>query len=157
MNTIEIYVKDIQNALKNHSYYCALSLALTLPDICGMVEFPNKSVGERYISFYNKYIKKSESNAQDPYSSGEVIYNLRNTYLHQGLPDINSGKIKQEVNQVDKFVLFFDDKFRCEMTASVIVENVAFRMIGIGVVYLCEIICNGSLLYYRNNKSKFEI
>ena len=153
---IEIYVKDIQNALKNHSYYCALSLALTLPDICGMVEFPNKSVGERYISFYNKYIKKSESNAQDPYSSGEVIYNLRNTYLHQGSPNIDSSKVKEKINQVDKFILSLG-KVKCEVAISVIAKNVAFRAISIDIVYLCEILCNGSLLYYRNNKSKFEI
>ena len=46
---ISDYVKDIKCALQNKCYYSALSLTLTLPDMCGMAEFPKKQVGERYI------------------------------------------------------------------------------------------------------------
>ena len=153
---IEVYVKDIQNALKNHSYFSALSLALTLPDICGMAEFPNKRVGERYIAFYDKFIKNSETSAKAPYLSGEIVYNLRNTYMHQGSPNIDPSKVKEEVNQVDKFILFVSNEKKYEIAISVTVENVAFRAIGIDIAYLCEILCKGSLLYYKINKSKFE-
>ena len=80
---IDIYVNDIRNALKNQSFFSALSLALTLPDVCGMAEFPNKQVAERYIGWYDKYIgafiKNSEPFEQSPYLSGEMVYNLRNT------------------------------------------------------------------------------
>lgn len=42
-------VKDVKLALKGGAYQSALALALTLPDICGQIEYPNeKSVGERY-------------------------------------------------------------------------------------------------------------
>lgn len=33
-------IKDIENALRNKSYLSALALSLTLPDICGGVEYP---------------------------------------------------------------------------------------------------------------------
>ena len=51
---IDKYVEDIRSSLENKQYYAALSLALTLPDICGSVEFPNKEIHERYIGWYDK-------------------------------------------------------------------------------------------------------
>ena len=53
---IDTYVNDIKRSLSNRLYYPALSLALTLPDICGSVEFPNKQIHERYIRWYDVYI-----------------------------------------------------------------------------------------------------
>ena len=158
---IEAYVKDIQNALKNRSFFSALALALTLPDICGMAEFPGMSVGERYVSFYDKYIKSSAPTWGNPYISGEVVYNLRNTYLHQGSPNINSEKIKEEINQVDKFILLLpgEKSYIWEFSQSLshpAFPNSTVKLIGVDVAYLCNIICVGSLSYYKENKAKFE-
>ena len=160
MLVIEIYVNDIRNALKNQSYFSALSLALTLPDICGMAEYPNKQVAERYIGWYNKYIgdyvKNEEPFNQSPYLSGEMVYNLRNTYLHQGSPNVDASKVKEEVNQVDKFILSLGDGTKIhEMTFSVNVGPVAFRTILVDITYLCGVLCDCSLAYYRENAEKF--
>ncbi len=38
---VEAFVNDIQKALKNHSYFSALALALALPDICAYAEYPD--------------------------------------------------------------------------------------------------------------------
>lgn len=157
---IEIYVNDIRNALKNQCYFSALSLALTLPDICGMAEYPNKLVAERYIGWYDKYIgayvKNEEPFNQSPYLSGEMVYNLRNTYLHQGSPNVDASKVKEEVNQVDKFILSLDDGTKIhEMTFSVNVGPVAFRTILVDITYLCSVLCDCSLAYYRENAEKF--
>lgn len=44
-------VEDINRALDNDAYFAALSLALTLPDICGKAKYPTeKSTKKRYIS-----------------------------------------------------------------------------------------------------------
>lgn len=99
---IPIYVNDIRHSLENKCYFSALSLALTLPDICGMAEFPDKSVTGRYIEWYDKYLGgymthgKDELGGNNSWLSGEVVYNLRNTYLHQGNPGIVSDKVKEE-------------------------------------------------------------
>lgn len=53
---IPVYVNDIKRSLENKCYFSALSLTLMLPDICGMVEFPDKSVAERYMGWYDKYL-----------------------------------------------------------------------------------------------------
>ncbi|WP_273832345.1 hypothetical protein [Guptibacillus sedimenti] len=34
-------IKDIKIALNNKSYLSALALSLTLPDICGQIEYPD--------------------------------------------------------------------------------------------------------------------
>ncbi len=35
---IRLYVNDIRKSLENECYFDALSLALTLPDMCGMAD-----------------------------------------------------------------------------------------------------------------------
>lgn len=53
-------VEDINKALDNEAYFSALSLALTLPDICGKAEFPETKSGRRYIDWYDEHIGKYE-------------------------------------------------------------------------------------------------
>ncbi|MCR5118126.1 MAG: hypothetical protein K6B44_00720 [Lachnospiraceae bacterium] len=53
---INEYVKEIKQALKYKCYYPAFALALTLPDMCGAVEYPKSAVAERYIKWYDKYV-----------------------------------------------------------------------------------------------------
>ena len=163
---IPIYVNDIRCALKNKCYFAALSLTLTLPDICGMAEFPNKPVSERYIAWYDKYLGaymehgKDSLCENDPWLSGEIVYNLRNTYLHQGNPGIASDKVKEEVNQLDKFILMLGDgtvlqtaTFNIEAGRK---EKITFRAIIVDVTYLCDSICDCALWYYEKNQKKFK-
>lgn len=46
---ISIYVNNIRYSPENKCYFSTLSFALPLPDICGMVEFKNKTVVGRYV------------------------------------------------------------------------------------------------------------
>lgn len=45
---ITICVNSIKYSIENRCYFVALSLELTLQDICGIAEFTNKTVVERY-------------------------------------------------------------------------------------------------------------
>lgn len=154
---VELYVNDIENALKNKSYFSALAMSLALPDICGAAEYPNEtSTAKRYIEWYNKYLGEYISNdSGNPYLSGEIVYNLRNTFLHAGSPNIDSNKIKDEANQLDRFMLFLGD--RTEMCATLFINTsiVKLRSMIVDVTYLCKTICDRSLWYYKNNTNKF--
>ena len=46
-----------------------------------------------------------------PYLSGEVLYNLRNAFLHQGNPNIVSSEIKDIRCKVDEFNLVIGSTF----------------------------------------------
>lgn len=154
---VEIYVNDIENALKNKSYFSALAMSLALPDICGAAEYPNEtSTAKRYIEWYNKYLGEYMSNdSGNPYLSGEIVYNLRNTFLHAGSPNIDSNKIKDEANQLDRFMLFLGDRTEMCVTLFINTSIVKLRSMIVDVTYLCKTICDCSLWYYKNNTNKF--
>lgn len=112
-------IDDMNNALSANCYLAALSIALMLPDICGKAAYPNLKVGDRYKAWYDEFVGKyeippAEENCPDdtkmPYLSGEVVYSLRNSFLHQGTPNIESEKIKAEENKIDNFSLVIESK-----------------------------------------------
>lgn len=45
---IDQIIKEINKALDNDCFLVALMTALTLPDICGAIEYPKESEGSRY-------------------------------------------------------------------------------------------------------------
>lgn len=163
---IDIYVNDIKKSLENNCYFSALALALTLPDICGMVEFPNEtSIAKRYIEWYDKYLGifmsqgKNVNGVENPWLSGEIIYNLRNTYLHTGSPNVMGDKVKEEANQIDRFILVLGDGTAI-WDSTIAIDfghgKVKFKAIIVDVTYLCNNICNCALCFYDNNREKFQ-
>ena len=155
---IRIYVSDIENSLKNKCYFSALAMSLALPDICGAAEYPDEtSVGKRYIEWYDKYLGEYMSDDKgDPYLSGEIVYNLRNTFLHTGSPNIDSSKVKNEANQLDRFTLILGDGTKIwSMTSFIDTPIVKLRNIMVDVTYLCQTICDCSLRYYKHNTARF--
>lgn len=154
---IDVYVHDIETSLKNKAYFSALALALTLPDTCGMAEFPNASVTERYINWYDTYIGNYEAKFKnEPYLSGEIVYNLRNTFLHTGSPNIDNKKVKAEVNQLDKFILILGDGRKIwSSTLNVDTPLASIKIMTINVTYFCQLLCDRALRYYNRNAEKF--
>ncbi len=157
---IETYVNDIKQSISNELFFPALSLALTLPDICGSIEFPNKQISERYIGWYDRYIGNHLKEMADnismdkPYLSGEVVYNLRNTFLHNGHPGVDVKKIKDDGNRINKFYLIVGDNPLFNEVAFTI-KDIQCKVILVDVSFLCESICDSALRYYFDNKDKF--
>ncbi len=158
---IEVYIQEIETCLKNRCYFAALALTLTLPDICGAAEYPDEaSVTKRYINWYDKYIGDNERKDRDTedssYLNGEVIYNLRNTFLHQGNPTINKDKVKAKENRFDRFILILGDATGF-LSGSICVDQgngaATFRGMIINVTYLCQKICMAALCYDQQNGS----
>lgn len=156
---INVYINDINNSLKNRSYFSALALALALPDMCGAAEYPEEtSVARRYIDWFDKYIGvcfKTEEPVTD--LNGELIYNLRNQFLHSGSTNIDTSKVKDESNELDKFTLILGDGTVIWTGAGFIdTPLVSYRAMLIDVTFLCETICDIASWYYNNNKERFE-
>ena len=103
-------IEEIDKSLESEAYLSALSLVLILPDICGKAEYnSNIKNKERYINWFDEYIGKYEQSpfevSNNPYLSGEVVYQLRCCFMHEGNPNINKNRIKNERNKIDKFIL----------------------------------------------------
>ena len=141
----EQIIKEINDCLENECFLTALGMALTLPDICGKAAYPTDTVAGRYIKWTNEYI------------SGEILYNLRNTFLHQGNPNIDSSKVKNSRCKVDEFNLVIGSIFSGD-TSSVQYGNnqqVIYRRLDINIVNLCTKLTRTAEGYYQTNKEKF--
>lgn len=123
-------------------------------------------VGDRYKAWYDDFVGKYElppvpegwpNDTKMPYLSGEVIYSLRNSFLHQGTPNIESEKIKAAENKIDKFSLVIESKneFDIYSDASGIL-NGKIRTYRVNVRRLCLIIGANASAYYKENKAKFD-
>lgn len=91
-------IKEINQCLDNGCVMAGLSLALTLPDICGKAIYPKSKPSDRYVKWFDEYIGQYEHDdklirVDMPYLiSGELVYSLRNSILHQGNPNIDGKK-----------------------------------------------------------------
>lgn len=156
-------IDEIESCLENELYLAALSLALTLPDICGKAEYSTtSSIAGRYIGWYNKYMEQyhqgtSPYAADMPYLSGEVVFNLRNSMLHSGNPNIDSKKVKQEQCQIDQFELCFEKSFSGDTSCVAYGAGMKIvkRQYSVNAYLLCYRLCRAAKEYFQNNKEKF--
>ena len=163
-------IDDINRALENDCFFSALSLALTLPDICGKAKYPDeKSNKNRYIAWYDEYVGSYEKypgrDSKVPYLSGEVVYSLRCSFLHQGNPSIEKDKIKDECCKIDNFTLLVEKKkeYNVLLDSASISENyINDRKVGntqrsyeVNVRRLCFILSACASGYYKEYKEQF--
>ena len=158
----EQIIKEINDCLEHECFLTALGMALTLPDICGKAAYPTDSTTKRYIKWTNKYIsahEKDDSPYGDdmPYFSGEVLYNLRNSFFHQGNPNIDSSKVKDSRCKVDEFNLIIGSIISGDTSSVHYGDNqqVIYRRLDINIVNLCTKLTRTAEGYYRANQEKF--
>ena len=161
-------INDVNKALDNEAYFAAIALILTIPDICGKAEYPNLANSkERYIKWYDDNIGQYEQSPQDDdtvimhYLSGEVVYSLRCSMIHQGNPNIETQKIKDVNNKVDRFILYIEPKnefdIYCDMREVTLNNwnNQIERIYHISVRRLCLIMCLSASHFYKESIEKF--
>ena len=160
-------IDEIEKALSHDLYFAALNLALTLPDICGKAEHPNLRTGERYKKWYDENVgvtekppKCTEDEPEMPYLSGEVVYSLRCSLLHEGNPNLQ--KNGKPPIPIDRFSLVIQSEqpFRIYggegssvLTSS---DGTEVRSYRVNVRRLCMVLCLCAKGYYKENKDKFD-
>ena len=141
----------------------ALMLALTIPDICGKAEYPQEGNTRRYIKWFNSYMEQYKPSTSVygfdmPFLSGEVVYNLRNSMIHSGNPNIEVKKINEELCKIDQFELRFEKNFSGD--TSHISYGAEMRIVERGYIVnaylLCYRLCQTAKKYYQNNMAKFD-
>ena len=91
-------VSSTRSAISQKNWYAALTLALTLPDICGYIEDPTKSSGARYSDWFTSYVASRYSSGGHQFLSGGDCYALRCAFLHQGEVDISAQRARQALD-----------------------------------------------------------
>ena len=89
-----------------------------------------------------------------PYLSGEVVYQLRDSFLHQGTPNVDKNKIRNEFNKLDKFTLVIEKKNEFDIYADASSVGVE-RSYRVNVRRLCLILTLTAKGYYEKNMDEF--
>lgn len=145
-------IEEINKALDNECFVIALMSALTLPDICGAIEYPGESEGSRYKKWYAKYIGQYEKDGEDdnmPYPTANTIYDLRCSMVHNGNPHVNLEKMN-----LTSFELWITNDMTSGGGAS-LCKATGERTLEIGIKNICFKLCSLAKYYYENNKEKF--
>lgn len=161
INTI---LSEIKAALRHGLYLSALSLALTLPDICGKAAFPSCRTAERYITWYDTHIGQYDMDngappntvkSSFPALNGKIVYSLRCSLLHQGTPSISKKKFEIThfslivQKETDDFPAYLPEEFGyCRETGK--------KEMKIHLNVLCWRLCEAAEEYYRQNRDKFD-
>ena len=158
-------IREVNICLNNGCCIAGLSLALTLPDICGKAYYPELGNKRRYIKWFDENLGQPKNDFERtlfgmPDLCGAVVYSLRCSLLHQGNPNIKENEFG---------IIYFELLYRqhdgahitTSSSQSEIVkdengeEKEINRMISINVKNLCEHICLAAEKCYKNDKAKF--
>lgn len=164
-------IKEINEALSHNLYFAAVSLALTLPDICGKAEYPEKGSTSRYKLWYDEHIGQYEKSPpvdgvlDMPYLSGEIVYNFRSSLFHQGNPNLDNDEYKKRNKKecpIEHFKIVVETEKPFQIyggeagTLTVDSMGVEHREYSVNIRRLCMILCLAAESpYYKNNKDKF--
>jgi len=103
-----------RKAVESGNLYIALSLALTLPDICGSIENPGPGKSQkRYEAWYKKWLEPiytqpaSRNGPAKIFLTAADCFQLRCSLLHSGSADVE----QQKVVDIESFK-FFDDTMK---------------------------------------------
>ncbi len=152
-------IKDIEKALQCNCLRVALGMALTLPDICGQVEYPEiKAVGERYIKWCDNYLKNQGfitiDGSGDKVIFGDMCYKLRCAYLHSGNLELN----QREKDDFPEFSLLMCNKEDRGIYCEPLHRDLQDKdlMITIDVRHLTLVLCNAAREYYEKYEDKMD-
>lgn len=151
--------EEIRQALESGLYNCALTMALTLPDICGKVEFSTERDSARYKKWFEKYAKEYFTNSTIvlpeeyvttyQWLNADECYALRCAVLH-------AGNYKTQAKSKLSKVTLHAHKRGNENYSHMIRDS---RFADLDVISLCKTLCNSVETYYNSieDKSKFDI
>ena len=144
---------EVRHALEAGCYHCALALALTFPDICGKIAYPEmqgkSQVGQRYKRWFKEYVRDFFRfyDVSAVLIDEEACYDLRCAFLHEGTFDFKHSFIKRFHLHVDQ-----DDKrFRHREKVTLYSDGID---IDVDVYELCMDICHGAMNFYDSIEDK---
>ncbi len=160
-------IQEIEFNIADSRWQSALALALTLPDICGGIAFPelvrkyrdgrivrerngepSRDIGKQYKkwidTFAADYLKKNPSDLE-PYISGERCWQLRCEYLHQ-----NKGFDNEEGEPEIQFHLGINcGSSVCRLEEETPADGTSIR---IDIQEFCLRLCKAAKAYYHQYK-----
>ena len=157
-------IADVRQAIKNGTYYSAVALALTFPDICCQVEngsMENQNSNRTmYINWVNNHMDFEDfhfplSGFVSQTFTGEMCYSLRCKVLHNGNTDVNNALLGVIADgfilTTPKDEMYYHGYKYCENQES---DGNIKRITYIAIDYLCERLCDSAEKFYNEWECK---
>jgi len=166
-------IESIKQALECECYLPALALALTLPDICGQIEYPDyvnekgdRFCGKQYKTWFNEWVNHwyadtsgwtdDYQKAKNPYFTGQMCYELRCSFLHSGNSDIKDFGEREDgenrysyhfelcTNGSDSFGMMWETPQN-----NIDKKTEKLKTVRIDIGTLCNNLCSSAERYYQ--------
>lgn len=170
-------IEAIEEAVKHKCYLPALALALTIPDICGQIEYPgfkrtngSRYVKKQYVEWFNNWVgvyyaddtgfSEDWKRAKNPYFTGDMCYKLRCAFLHSGNSDIEDFGKREDNEFIYSYYfnlcLNESDSWGCawEVKGDDNGKIIKEITVSINVETLCNNICSAVRGYYKYKGEK---
>lgn len=162
LNIIDM-IKDVEKALDAEAYFSGFVLSMAIIDKCTKVENNGRAGRKNFEEWSDKYLftgykdvdRKTSFGKMLPYMSGEILYQLRCSFVHELSSEINPEQIKDEDNKKAKFNLILDEYNEFQASSINSVDNKNNKQIDIYIIALCHQICIRAQQYYDENQEKF--
>ena len=101
------FIQALEKCVADKNWYGALFIVLTLPDICGKIEYPSKCSTQRYKDWFERYLephytKQVGSPAMGmvhKFLSGSDCYAIRCALLHEGTDEIVEQRAQESLDR----------------------------------------------------------
>jgi hypothetical protein len=133
------FVGATRAAVSHRNWHAAVSLALTLPDICGRIESPSMDSQARFVAWYDRFLLKRYQRAVGP--TGQIhtflcasdCYALRRAFPHQGEFGIDDQRAQQALENFH---------FTAPRSGAVIHMNRSNNTLQLQVDVFCRDVCD---------------
>ncbi len=148
---MERFTQAIDKSIETGNWYSALTLALTIPDICGRLSYPElaRKSQKRYEKWFDEYVLhhyKSPFHGEGfTFMSGGDCYALRCALLHEGRDDITSQKARRDV--LSRIIFSTTGSHRLHINGMLVLNLQAF----------CSEICQGVESWHEDYQDSSDV
>lgn len=158
---MENTIKSIRKSLEDGNFLAALALALTIPDVCGHVEYPKAGNGNRYRDWFENFFDNAfngpvtMSNPHNlpvpPRFNASDCYELRCAVLHSGNTDMKLTRVN-----FDRFMLYRKIDVQSGVQFEEGKPQTEQKYIYLDVTRFCTLMCDVAQKYYNSRKADFQ-
>lgn len=148
---MEELIKSLRYSIIQKNWHAALFIALSLPDICGKIDYPTEYSKNRFIKWFNRflqdnYIKKiGFEKTEVIFLNATDCYSLRCALLHEGTDNIETQKARKVL---ERFIFSTTLSHLLKINSKILVLNVNV---------FCNEVCLAAEKWHKETETKVKL
>lgn len=128
---MKLLLEEIRATVDAGIHSTALISALSVPDACGKIEYPDQGNGERYKNWYKEFVEGRRVRASG--LSGEIVWAMRNQILHENVSSLKkfgydhvifTGAGLSPITMHDIVMMEFDNKSALCLSFDIVIDEI---------------------------------